>query len=139
MREDIGFQAAEWRIPNPKGGLPQVKPLPQVTLEILKALPRNSPFILPGRDLSRSRQDIKNHWNTLRRAARIPGVSIHDVRRTFGRDITQQAGLLMASRLLGHSDVRVTERHYSPMDITQMREAVEERTQKKVVPIGRRR
>lgn len=48
---------------------------------------------------------------------RAKGVSsdkpLHEARKEFGSLVTRQAGLFAASRLLGHSGVAITERHYA--------------------------
>jgi integrase len=38
---------------------------------------------------------------------------LHEARKEFGSLVTKQAGLFAASRLLGHSGVAITERHYA--------------------------
>ena len=134
--DDIDFERAIWRLPQTKAGKSQEVPLPAYTIEKLRQVPRRSLFVFPGRDPDRARQDLKNHWTWIRRTAHIPDVNIHDLRRTFGRDITQQAGLLMAARVL-RNDVRIAELHYSPMDMKERREAVERRTTEKIVPISK--
>ncbi|MBI2839658.1 MAG: tyrosine-type recombinase/integrase [Acidobacteria bacterium] len=134
--DDINFERAIWTLPQTKAGKSQEVPLPAYTIGKLRQVPRRSLFVFPGQDPDRGRQDLKNHWNWIRTTAHIPNVNIHDLRRTFGRDITQQAGLLMAARVL-RTDVRIAELHYSPMDIKERREAVERRTTEKIVPISK--
>jgi len=51
-------------------------------------------------------------------------VTIHDVRRTFGLHVTRTAGLHVASKLLRHSDIRVTQKVYAPLDLAELREAM---------------
>lgn len=72
-------------------------------------------------------------------AASPEGVTIHDLRRTFGLHIAQRAGLHVASKLLRHSDIRITERVYVPLGFEALREAIEEnqRERGKVVAFKR--
>jgi integrase len=53
------------------------------------------------------------------------GLRIHDLRRRFGFDVARSAGLHMASKLLRHSSVVITETHYAPLGIGLLRDAVE--------------
>ncbi len=50
---------------------------------------------------------------------------MHDIRRTFGLEVSRAAGLHVASKLLGHSTVKVTERVYAPLQEKELREAAE--------------
>lgn len=134
--DDIDFARAIWNLPETKAGEPQEVPLPAYTIEKLRQVPKRSVFIFPGQDPNRPRQDLKNHWNWIRRTADIPDVTIHDLRRTFGRDITRLFNVLMASRLL-RNDYQIAELHYAPMDIEERRTAVEKRTAEKIVPISK--
>jgi integrase len=76
----------------------------------------------------------------LRKAAEIPDVNIHDIRRTYGLHATRKVGLHVASKLLRHSDVRVTERVYAPLGIEDLRKAAEDvaTNRSNVIPLRRR-
>lgn len=124
--EDIDLSAGIWRIPSPKAGHPQVVPLTEHTTRYLKQAQRLGPWLVPGRDPSRHRVDLKRAWDRVRSEAELEDVTIHDLRRTFGLHIARRAGLHIASKLLRHSDIRVTERVYVPLGIEAMREAAAE-------------
>ncbi|MDX8412518.1 MAG: hypothetical protein R8J85_00375 [Mariprofundales bacterium] len=101
----------------------------------LRLLPRtDSPFLFPGNGASGHIVDLKNAWQGVRKAARIDGVTMHDVRRTFGLHIARTAGLHMASKLLRHSSIKVTEAHYAPLGIDEMRAALD-KPEATVIPI----
>jgi integrase len=68
--------------------------------------------------------DLRRAWSTVRKAAEVEGVTIHDLRRTFGLHVAKRAGLHVASKLLRHSDIRVTERVYAPLGMDDLRTAV---------------
>jgi integrase len=125
--EDVDFSAGTWRIPSPKAGRPQTVPLAKDTLSMLRKLPRVGPFIIPGRRPEKPRSDLKGVWNRLLGRAKLENVHVHDVRRTFGLAVAKAAGLHVASKLLRHADVRVTERVYAPLGIEDLRAAVEAR------------
>jgi len=123
--EDMDLQQGLWRIPSPKADRPQVIPLSVVTMELLRVAPRMGPWVIPGRDPSKHRVSLKRPWQDIRDAAQLEGVTIHDVRRTFGLHVSKAAGLHVASKLLRHSDIRVTEKVYAPLGIEELRGAVE--------------
>jgi len=122
--EDFDLKRGLWRIPSPKAGVPQMIPLGESTVSVLSDLNRFGTWLLPGRDPTQPRKDLKRSWEQIRTRAKIDGVTIHDLRRTFGLHIAQNAGVHIASKLLRHSDIRVTERVYVPLGIETMRAAV---------------
>ena len=66
----------------------------------------------------------------------IPHVEWHDLRRTCGCRLLQDRGLSMeeVSKWLGHSSVKVTERHYAFLHIEHLQEAVE-RSEARVIAL----
>ncbi len=132
--EDFDFKAGTWRIPSPKAGHPQIVPLPASAAAVLRALPRVGEYLVPGRDPSKHRVDLKKPWDRIREQAEVSNVHIHDIRRTFGLAVSRRAGLQVASRLLRHADVRVTERVYAPLGLDELRKA-SERQSKTVVKL----
>ncbi len=135
--EDIDLDEGLWRIPRPKSGRPQVQPLSPNSVALLDQLPRRSIYIIPGRKPDRPRSDLQKPWAFIKEKAKLDGVTIHDIRRTFGLQIAKTKGLHVASKLLRHSDIRVTERHYAPLGIEELRDALVER--EKVLPLRRKR
>jgi len=133
--EHIDLAEGRWRIPSPKAGEPQVMPLDDDTVELLRGAERMGSWVIPGRDPNRHRSDLKRPWQKIRKATGLHDVTIHDVRRTFGLHVTQTSGLHVASRLLRHSDIRVTEKVYAPLGLAELREAMgaTQRRRKKVV------
>ena len=123
--DDIDLEGRLWRIPSPKSNRPQVIPLHESTVTRLKAAQRNGPWLVPGRTPERPKVDLKRSWAQIRREAKLDGVNIHDLRRTFGLHIARDAGLHIASKMLRHSDVRVTEQVYVPLGLDSLREAME--------------
>lgn len=132
---------AIWRLPSPKAGKPQVLPLAIPTVTLLRTLPRSGEYIVAGRSPGKPRSDLKRPWVRIRERAELDDVHIHDLRRTFGLAVTRAAGLHVASKLLRHSDIRVTERVYAPLGIDDLRAALEQvnRPGAKVIPIKTRK
>lgn len=123
--EHIDLDGGIWRLPSTKSGKPQVVPLPRDVAAMLKNMPRVGEWVVPGRFEGQHLKDLRNHWNDVRAAAQIPDVTIHDVRRTFGLRVAKIAGLHIASKLLRHSTVRITEQVYAPLGIEDLRKATE--------------
>ncbi len=123
---DLDLEPPLWRIPSPKAGVPQVVPLAPRTAEMLRRMPRCGDYVIAGRFPDRPRYDLRGPWAELKRRAELPGdVVIHDIRRTFGLHVAQRAGLHVASKLLRHGDVRITERVYAPLGIQDLAAALE--------------
>ncbi len=136
---DIDLDERTWRIPSPKSGRPQTVPLGDATVAWLRDVERLGPWLVPGRDGTKARTDLRRAWEQVREAANIHDVTIHDLRRTFGLHIARRAGLHVASRMLRHSDIRVTERVYVPLGLDAMREAADDvaRERGKVIELAR--
>jgi len=114
---DLNLDAGEWRIPSSKSGHPQLTPLNPGTVAVLRRLDRLGELVIPGRsgDPDKPRFNLQRMWNAIRESAAVPDVHVHDLRRTFGLAVTRLAGLHVASKLLRHGDVRITERVYAPL------------------------
>jgi integrase len=121
--DDMGN--ATWRLPKPKGGRPEIKPLTRDVAKMLSKLPRVGLYVIAGKDPLKPRADLKRWWYRLIEDAGIEGVRQHDIRRTFGLEVARSAGLHLASKLLGHSTIRVTEKVYAPLGIDELRKAAE--------------
>ncbi len=124
---DFDLTEGVWRIPSTKAGRPQVLPLAPSTVAVLLNLDRASRYVVAGRNHDRPRADLKRPWATLQTKAKIKDVHIHDLRRTFGLHVARRAGIHVASRLLRHSDIRVTERVYAPLGLADLRKGLEAR------------
>jgi integrase len=123
---DLDGDTPTWTIPSPKSGKPGSVPLLSETAAVVAATPRedDGPWLVPGRNAFVHRHDLRESWDRLRATAKIgPDVHIHDLRRTAGLRFTRTpgVGIFGASKLLRHSDVRVTERHYAPMNAEDLR------------------
>ena len=137
---DIDLDDATWRIPSPKAGHPQVVPLHTEAVSLLRDLPRLGPYLLPGRDKERHRVDLKRPWAAVLKGAEVEDVHLHDLRRTFGLQVARTAGLHVASKLLRHADVRVTERVYAPLGLDDLRAGLEKAAEARgnVVPLRKK-
>jgi len=133
--EDLDLTAGVWTLRTPKAGRVQYQPLPGPTVRRLAALPRHktSPWVFPGRDPLQPRAAFRDEWRKLVAEAGLSGVTIHDLRRSYGLRVAKAAGLHVASKLLRHSDIRVTAAVYAPLGLDDLRPAAE--VAAKVVPM----
>jgi len=100
-----------------KSGRIRSVPIAQRSAHILKHLPRGlfRDWVLFDPDTGERYRDRKTAFRGALRRAEIAGVVWHDLRRTAGCRWLQRDGLSIheVSKLLGHSGVQVTERHYA--------------------------
>ena len=117
--------AATWRLERPKSGRPIIKPLTNEIVQIIQGLPRVSVYVIAGRSPFKPRADLKRPWTEILDKGNLKGITIHDIRRTFGLAVAKTAGLHIASKLLGHSSIKITEQVYAPLGISDLREAAQ--------------
>ncbi|BCW92441.1 MAG: integrase [Thermoanaerobaculum sp.] len=120
--EDVDLEAEPpyWRIPSPKAGTPQVVPLTPRACQVLRELPRLGEYIIPGLWPDRPRASLLPAWRKICATAGIAGATLHDIRRTFGLHVAARAGIFAASKLLRHSDPRITARVYAPLGLADL-------------------
>ena len=93
---------------------PRTVPLSAAARRILKRQPRNgSPFVFPSSvDPDRPRSHKLPLWSRVRREAGIEDVRLHDLRHTFASHAVMNGiPVPVVSRLLGHSNTRMTLRY----------------------------
>lgn len=132
-REDFDLDpddhSGTWRIPSPKAGRPQAVPIIPAVGAVVASTPPldDGPWLVPGRNGTVHRTDLKKPWAAIKVAAKLgPDVRLHDIRRTYGLRVTLTSGIFAASKLLRHSDSRVTERVYAPLNVEDLRGFAEE-------------
>ena len=108
---------------------PRTVPLNGRARQILARQPRGeSPFVFPSpRDPSRPRGGDLPLWNRIRKEAGIEDVRLHDLRHTHASHaVMNGVPVPVVSRLLGHSNTRMTLRyaHLGDRDIEQAAERV---------------
>jgi len=64
-------------------------------------------------------------WSRNRKRLGLHDARFHDLRRTFGYNLIKQGRpIYEVSKLLGHSSVTTTEKHYAPLMVTEIEEFV---------------
>lgn len=135
---DVRLEEGFARLPDSKGGKPRFLALPARALEALRELPRVGSYVVaPGREPKlgkdgkplpeKPRPDLKGPWERLTKAAGVEGVTFHDLRRTFGRELNRAAGLRVAQEALGHATPEQTALAYTPEGFDAVKEAAEKR------------
>jgi integrase len=82
---EIDFDHELWTITAPKGRRgtgSHVLPLAPLAVAVLKARPRESDWVFPGRS-GRNLTTLKNPWRRFLKRAQIDGLTFHDLRRTL--------------------------------------------------------
>jgi integrase len=81
------------------------------------AVPKGCPFLFPGDVPGQPVVDLKRFWERMRVQADIPDVRIHDLRHTFASLLVSGgASLEMIGRLLGHTQIGMTQRYAHLID-----------------------
>lgn len=110
----IDLERRAWHIPTSKTGKPRYVPLAQPAIDIIAALPRwdDCPWLLPNPVTRRPYTDIKRPWDTVRTAAGLDGLRIHDLRHSAASFmINAGIDLFAVGRILGHADHQSTMRY----------------------------
>lgn len=109
--EWVDFERACLRLPDSKTGAKEI-PLGAPALEVLAALPRTGPWVIPGRDAGAPLVNLNKAWRRIRLRAGLPDVRIHDMRRTAA-SAGASAGLSLEAvgQLLGHAQAATTKRY----------------------------
>jgi len=105
--EDISLTRQEWRIPETKSGQSLVVPLASTPMKILKRRRKatgNSPWVFPSRSGSGHLASPRKTWLRLCERAKIKGLTIHDLRRSFASwQVATGASETVIGKSLGHA------------------------------------
>ena len=72
-----------------------------------------------------SKDYVIKAWSRNRKRLGLQDARMHDLRRTFGYNLIKQGRpIYEVSKLLGHSSVTTTERHYAPLMATEIEEFI---------------
>lgn len=122
--DDMDLDAGEWVKPGSttKQRTEHRAPLSDAAVAllagILEAAERDddgeleSPWVFPGKTPATHLSDVKNQWEAIRTAAKLPGVRLHDLRHTFASVLVSAgASLPLIGALLGHNNAQTTMRY----------------------------
>jgi integrase len=72
----------------------------------------NEPYVFPAARGGRHYQGAQKVWRSIRKAAGLPDVRIHDLRHTFASTaLAEGASVVVVAKLLGHTQLRTTARY----------------------------
>jgi len=135
LKEAINMVAAEITVPGElsKSGKERVIPILPRTLQILQSLmgDNQSPYLFANQYCKPYSISSPTIWEALQKAARHAGVEKlrwHDLRRTCGCRLLQDHKMPMQEVCLwlGHSSIKVTERHYAFLQSQQLHATLRE-------------
>ncbi len=120
----VDLERGVLHLPDSKTGAKTIV-LAAPALEILTGVSRieGCEYVIVGDDPTKARSDLKRPWALVTRTADLSGVRIHDLRHTYAsHGAAAGMGLTIVGRLLGHADVKTTNR-YSHFDADPLRRA----------------
>lgn len=88
-------------------------PLSASSVELLRAIRETTPgpYVFPGKN-GRPLTDVKRTWETVRQAAGVDGVRLHDLRHTYASILASEGlSLPVIGALLGHTQTQTTARY----------------------------
>lgn len=112
--EDIDRDEKQLCLPQTKSGRRQRRPLSDPALKLFDLLPKTTnPYCFPGRVDNKPLTTMRKSWVRVCKAAGLKagrdGITIHDLRRSFGSWLSQRGVELNVIRqVLGHSDIKTT-------------------------------
>jgi len=109
----VDLDAKELRLPDSKTG-PKTVHLGSAAVERLKRIKKleDNEFVITGENPGAHLTDLQHPWRRIRKAAKLDGLRLHDLRHSFAsRGLLVGEGLPMIGKLLGHTQVQTTARY----------------------------
>lgn len=122
-------------IPNPKNGIAKSIPLNSLAVKLIKDILRErgmqSRFLFPGRGKTGHLMDVRKGLQMLKERANITELVTHDLRRVFATILANQGeSLRTIGGLLGHKDLKTTEKVYAHLTGQTLRSSSEKFVEK---------
>ncbi len=112
--EHIDLEHRTLKVPVSKSGKPRFIALSDAAVEILNSIERKHdiPWVFYNPKTLKPIVSFFAAWNTIRRAAQIPDVRVHDLRHSFASFLVMSGrSLYEVQKLLGHYDPKITMRY----------------------------
>ena len=109
----IDFERGEARLPDSKTGAKTLH-LPPPALAVLADLPRveGNPHVIVGNVNGAPLVDLEKPWQTVRKAAGLDDVRLHDLRHAYASVAASSGmGLPIIGKMLGHTQAATTQRY----------------------------
>ncbi len=113
---NVDLDAGTLFLPQTKAGPARAVSLSSEARAILRSLPveKDNAFVFPGHKTGTHLTAINKAWETIRDAAGLKDVRIHDLRHAFGSSLANnKVELLTISKALGHLNSKTTEKVYA--------------------------
>ena len=132
---DLDLETGMWNIPQTKSGESQQAVLPTLLIDELVKRRRkiNSPWVYPSSSKSGHVEEIKKAWAQVRKVSGLGNLQARDLRRTlasWAQDTNVPIAVVQAQ--LGHADIATTAKHYTAIDQTVQRRALDATVQSMV-------
>jgi integrase len=121
--KDINFRLGMIRIPkeNSKNKKERIIPIDSVLFNTLDSLERKGKYVFMNDLTGRRRKDVRKAFKAACDHAEIPhgrkkGLIFHDLRHLAAYRLVKLTDIVTASKILGHSDVKMTMRYVHPSD-----------------------
>jgi integrase len=111
---DFDVEAGVWTKPGAttKQATEHRVPLSAPARQLLAGMPREGAYVFPGIGGVGHRFDLNRPWRTIRRAAGLHGVRLHDLRHTYASVLASRGvSLHTIGNLLGHTQAATTMRY----------------------------
>ena len=110
--QHVDVERGIWFVPHTKNGKAHHVVLNEEAKALLRAMPKVSDWVFPGRDGSKPLVEVRRCLNQLALAAGIPALRVHDLRHSFA-SLCAQSGvpLLQIKSLLNHASLTTTQRY----------------------------
>ncbi len=135
VRLDIGV----WRIPETKGGIPVLVPLPPPAISVLERRSKTcgkSLWVFPSHGKHGHITEPKTAWRRICDAAGLQDIRLHDLRRCVGSWMANSgSSLQVIGALLGHKNESTT-KIYSKLTLDPVREGLATATEKMLAAGG---
>jgi integrase len=125
--EHVDLEGRLIRLPDSKSGKVRLISLPPRAVELLKGLPHFGKYVIAGAKADQPKPDLKSVWRRIAARAGLKGVNPHDVRRSYGLELTRLVGVHIASKALGHESIAITEATYAPESFAAIQDATDRR------------
>lgn len=116
-RADLDLSARLLHVRDTKSGRDRVVPLSSALHAELAAQGSDGDWLFPGRRAGQHLTEIKRAWTSSLRAAGISSLTFHDLRHTAATRLAEVgADAFTIAAILGHSDLRMTQRYTHATD-----------------------
>jgi integrase len=119
--EFINWDQATLLVPLAKSGKSRLVRLNSSALEVLRSMPKmeSNPYVFPSPLTGRPSKSLHFPWDRIRKKCGLSEVRIHDLRHSFASFLVNEGvSLYIVQGLLGHTQVRATQRYAHLADET---------------------